>query len=84
MGHTMSPSTDTPRNNIPRQTRTGPVTTKTSSCYLKCTQRNCLQAPLVVATAVTVCHGAVDGSDWTFRLTFEDLLGHFTLEQKVS
>jgi hypothetical protein len=34
--------------------------------------------------AVTVCHGTVDGSDWTFRLTFEDLLGHFTLEQKVS
>jgi hypothetical protein len=44
----------------------------------------CPATPAVVSTAVTVCHGVVDGSSWTFRLTFEDLLGHFTLEQKVS
>jgi hypothetical protein len=45
---------------------------------------SCPSTSVVVATAVTVCHGAVDGSNWTFRLTFEDLVGHFTLEQKVS
>jgi hypothetical protein len=45
---------------------------------------SCPATPVVVATAVTVCQGVVDGSGWTFRLTFEDLLGHFTLEQKVS
>jgi|SRR5450631_626188 len=45
---------------------------------------SCPATPVVVATAVTVCQGVVDGSNWTFRLTFEDLLGHFTLEQKVS
>jgi hypothetical protein len=45
---------------------------------------SCPATRVVVATAVTVCHGVVDGSEWTFRLTFEDLLGHFTLEQKLT
>jgi len=48
------------------------------------TSMTCAATPVVGATTVTLCHGAVDGSNWTFRLTFEDPLGHFTLEQKVS
>jgi hypothetical protein len=26
----------------------------------------------------------VDGADWSFRVTFEDGLGHFTLDEKVT
>ena len=45
---------------------------------------SCPPTPAVVAGAVTVCQAVVDGSNWNFRITFEDLLGHFTLEQKLS
>jgi hypothetical protein len=29
-------------------------------------------------------HGIVEGADWSFRVTLEDGLGHFTLDEKVS
>jgi len=40
--------------------------------------------PEVVADAVTVCHGVVEGADSTFRVTFKDGLGHFALDEKAS
>jgi hypothetical protein len=48
------------------------------------TSVSCPPTPAVVVGAVTVCQGGVDGSDWTFRVTFRDRLGHFTLEEKLS
>ena len=36
-----------------------------------------------VAGAVSECHGAMDGSNWDFGVTFEDASGHFTLDEKV-
>ena len=47
-------------------------------------QMSCPATSAVVADAVTVCHGMVDGADWSFRVTFEDGLGHFTLDEKVT
>jgi hypothetical protein len=44
----------------------------------------CPATPAVVADAVTICHGSVDGADWSFRVTFQDGLGHFTLDEKVT
>lgn len=37
----------------------------------------------VKSEAVVECRGAMDGSSWDFRVTFEDGLGHFTLDEKV-
>jgi hypothetical protein len=47
------------------------------------TSMSCPATPSVVADAVTVCHGKIDGSDASFKVTFEDGLGHFTLDEKV-
>lgn len=43
----------------------------------------CPATPAVVAGAVTLCQGVVDGSSWSYRVTFEDGMGHFTLDEKV-
>lgn len=43
------------------------------------TSVSCPVTPAVVADAKTVCHGPVDGSDATVKVTFEDSLGHFTV-----
>jgi hypothetical protein len=51
---------------------------------LDVTKMSCPATPVVVPEAVTVCHGMVDGADWSFRVTFEDGLGHFTLDEKVT
>lgn len=40
---------------------------------------SCPATPAVVTDAVTVCHGVVDGSDTSVKVTFEDSVGHFTL-----
>ena len=45
---------------------------------------SCPATPAVVAGAVVECPGVVGGSHWTFRVTFSDRLGHFTLDEKVS
>jgi len=35
----------------------------------------------VRAGAVSTCHGVIDGSNWDLRVTFDDGLGHFTLDE---
>jgi len=45
---------------------------------------SCPATPAVVPGAVVECRGVVGGSHWTFRVTFNDGLGHFTLDEKVS
>jgi Domain of unknown function (DUF4333) len=45
---------------------------------------SCPATPAVVPGAVVECPGVVGGSHWTFRVTFKDGLGHFTLDEKVS
>jgi hypothetical protein len=47
------------------------------------TSVSCPATDVVVAGAVAECHGVMDGSSWTFRVTFDDGLGHFTLDEKV-
>lgn len=47
------------------------------------TSISCPATPAVVAGAVVECHGAVDGSSWDFRVTFEDGSGNFTLDEKL-
>jgi hypothetical protein len=51
---------------------------------LDVTQLSCPATPEVVADAVTVCQGVVDGADWSFKVTFKDGLGHFALDQKAN
>jgi hypothetical protein len=48
------------------------------------TQLTCPATPQVSTDVVTECHGIVDGSDSTVRITFKDGLGHFALDQKVN
>jgi hypothetical protein len=48
------------------------------------TSLSCPPTPAVVLGAVSVCQGMVDGSRWSFQVTFRDRLGHFTLEEKLS
>ena len=43
----------------------------------------CPDTQEVRSGAVVVCRGAMDGSSWDFRVTFDDGLGHFTLDEKV-
>jgi hypothetical protein len=38
----------------------------------------------VGAGVVAECRSALDGSHWSFRVTFKQGLGHFTLEEKLS
>jgi len=45
---------------------------------------SCPATQAVVTGAVTECHGEVDGSNWSYRVTFEDAMGHFTLDEKLS
>jgi hypothetical protein len=40
---------------------------------------DCPATPKVTQGVVTVCHGAVSGSDYAIVVYFEDQLGHFTL-----
>jgi hypothetical protein len=42
-------------------------------------RRDCPATPKVTQGVVTVCHGAVSGSDYAVVVYFEDELGHFTL-----
>ena len=41
---------------------------------------SCPATPAVIAHAVTVCREGANGSGSTAKVTFEDDLGHFTLE----
>jgi len=43
----------------------------------------CADTQEVRSGAVVGCRGAMDGSSWDFRVTFDDGLGHFTLDEKV-
>jgi hypothetical protein len=47
------------------------------------TSITCPATPVVATKVVTVCDGIVDGTDWSFKVTFEDGLGHFTLDEKA-
>jgi len=47
------------------------------------TSLTCPGTPAVEVDTVTVCHGEVDGFDSTYRVSFEDAMGHFTVEETV-
>jgi hypothetical protein len=48
------------------------------------TSISCPATRAVVPGAVAECQGSVDGFSWSFRVTFEDGSGHFTLDEKMS
>jgi hypothetical protein len=45
------------------------------------TSVSCPATPAVVADAVTVCHGVVDGFKWSYKVTFQDGKGHFAVAE---
>lgn len=47
------------------------------------TSLSCPATPAVEADTVTVCHGVVDELDSTYKVTFEDSRGHFTVDETV-
>jgi hypothetical protein len=43
----------------------------------------CPATPNVAKGVVTACHGVVDGTDWSYKVTFQDGLGHFNLDEQA-